>query len=112
MTEAHFVTNLVLCLSVHVDLLLYYPNACFFAEIYVYKSVRLTHLFSCSGDLPPFLRGIIEGVTLHMRWCDGMLLSNNPVVRDNVRENILRQKANLSQQTKLVNEQIYLYRVC
>ena len=48
----------------------------------------------------------------HLHWCDN-ILRTNPIVAGSpeMRENMLKQKANLQQQIGLVNEQIQLYRV-
>ena len=48
----------------------------------------------------------------HLHWCDNILRTNPIVVGSpEMRENMLKQKANLQQQIGLVNEQIQLYRV-
>ena len=70
----------------------------------------LTVFFFPKGDLPPILRAVIESVGSHLKWCEHML-QNAHHIGPEVRENLHRQKSNLEQQMKLVNDQIYLHRV-
>lgn len=62
------------------------------------------------ADLPPFLTSIIDGLTTYMKWCD-MHLHNPQNNRPGVKDNLTRQRDNLSKQSLLVNEQITMYRV-
>ena len=72
--------------------------------------VILTVFFFPKGDLPPILRAVIESVGSHLKWCEHML-QNAHHISPEVRENLHRQKSNLEQQMRLVNDQIYLHRV-
>ena len=67
-------------------------------------------LTPCEGDLPPFLTRMIEALMAHVKWCD-YVLQTNPNISPEARENLIKQKGNLTQQQKLVNDQINLYRV-
>lgn len=53
----------------------------------------------------------MESVVVYARWVDHMIQSPLVASSEVVRENILRQKANVGHQLRLVNEQIFLYRV-
>lgn len=62
--------------------------------------------------LPIFLSNVVDSLKFYSGWCEEMLGASYPLkISSKVNSNLQRQKSLLEQQTKIVQEQIQLYRV-